>query len=163
MVSLALTGCVNWADAPFMERTGELSVETQTNLASEYPEAVLVGSVYRLHMEDGRRGYTVASTQFLFKGSDGQTLHGTIDASGKLTAHRAAIVAALPEILALKLIREPGAPLAGATLVRKPWTFFQSGRQVHQFEFSVGGRSGLCTTDFDGTNRQVYFFLATTQ
>ena len=159
-LALALTGCINWADAPFMERAETLSPEGRELLTSASPEAGLVSAVYRLHMETGRRGYVVVSTQFLFEDTDGQIRHGMIDRSGTLITRKAAFPRALPKTLEAKLMQEPNAPLAGAALVAGPWTYSENGRKTYQFEFTHGGRRGLCTTDPEGANRQVHFFPA---
>ncbi|MCF7733139.1 MAG: hypothetical protein K9N23_15725 [Akkermansiaceae bacterium] len=157
-LALVCPGCINWADAPIMQRADTLAVANRAVFDAASPKSKLASAVYRLKME-GRGGYKVVSEQFLFRSGDGRLHHGTIDRAGKFIEHEAAFSKTLPENLAARLIRGDDAPLANATLVSEPWTFTDNGQKRFQFEFTLGERVGLCTTDSDGANRQVYFFV----
>jgi hypothetical protein len=155
---LLLPGCINWADAPRMQRAEKLEAHRDI-LQAAFPQARLAGAVYQLQMEGGR-GYRVVSEQFLFKTNAGELYHGTIDRAGKLSECKAAFIETLPQELAATLFEGEHAPLANATLVAKPWTFTDALGKRFQFEFTQGERSGLCTTGPAGTHRQVYYFTA---
>ena len=157
-LTLVCPGCINWADAPIMQRADTLAAANRGVLDAAFPKSKLASAAYRLKMEE-RGGYKVVSEQFLFMSGDGQLHHGTIDRAGKFTEHEAAFTETLPEKLSVRLIRGDDAPLANAALVSEPWTFTDNDRQKIQFEFTLGERAGLCTTDSDGANRQVYFFV----
>ncbi|MCF7958232.1 MAG: hypothetical protein K9M57_07290 [Phycisphaerae bacterium] len=165
LVALMLmnVGCIHWPDAPFMERVDKLSVENHAALVSAFPKVTLPTAVYRLNMENRWGGYDIVSTQFLFLSEDGQLYHGAINGGRKLTCLEAVYANTLPENLAVKLIQGPNAPLPNAVLPILPWSFIDNSRRIYQFEFSLEGRDGLCTTDSDGSFYQVYFFMSASQ
>jgi hypothetical protein len=145
-----------------MQRVDALAAANCRVLDAAFSGAKLASAVYRLKME-GRGGYKVVSEQFLFLTADGQLHHGTFDRAGKFTEHEAAFIKTLPETLAAKLIRGDNAPLANAVLASEPWTFTDNDRRKFQFEFILGERTGLCSTESDGGIRQVYFFVPSSQ
>ncbi len=161
-LTLVCQGCINWADAPIMQRADTLASANRGVLEAAFPKSKLASAAYRLKMEE-RGGYKVVSEQFLFMSGEGQLHHGTIDRAGKFTEHEAVFTKTLPDKLSVRLIRGDDAPLANAALVSEPWTFTDNDRQKIQFEFTLGERAGLCTTDSDGANRQVYWFVPSPQ
>ena len=161
-LTLVLPGCINWSDAPMMHRHDNLEGGNRGTFDTAFPKAKLASAVYHLQMEDGG-GYHVVSEQFLFRSENGQLHYGEINRAGKFTEREVTFIKALPDNLAGKLIRGPDAPLANAVLVSGPWTFTDNGMRKFQFEFTLGERAGLCTTDSDGTNRQVHFFVNDSQ
>jgi|GEM_PF-3377018 hypothetical protein len=163
LIAVCLAGCIfRWPEEPLADTAPALGRAEAATLQARYPQAHLIGPVFRRHLQKRRTKRFPTEQWFLFVDASGQTRRGDFDAEGRLTVREAVFLERLPEELQ-KAYFEGKTPLvAGGAVNGRVWRFRDdvTGDFVYEFEFAQGQRRGVGRIYASGTPARADYFVA---